>query len=553
MEKPEMEEKKATKDTKLTGEDRDQSGFSRRSFLVGAAAAGASMAAVARFAYAEHRPASTAAAKVAPKETFTADVVVCGTGSSGMAAAVRAGELGAKVIVLEKLPESFLGGSSAFTSALFAVGSSMTPKGGDTKTVEQAYKEQIEYHRYAANARVLHRFMSRSGATIDWLISQGIEFSLHESNAPNTHFYVTPQGKVGEGSTGWGLKVLYGKGKAHGVKYLFETPATELVMKDGKVASVIATKKNGDRIAIHAPVVVIATGGYSDSKELFDRFTVYNFDSFESYGLAGRTGDGIKLGLSVGAALHHPQAISYCNPKLTGEQEVAEVNVCCCKQQPLIWVNESAVRFADEGTIDDWTQNGQAIALQRKMFTIADRALFERIQSNGVWHGEPLTNLQPGVPLPNLLEKIDRKVAVHNSATFKADTVEKLALLLGLDPKALADTVDTYNTYVASGKDTEFGKRAEWLLPIKQAPFYGFRTKLAFFNTIGGLKVDEYTRVLAKADGRPIPGLYACGSDAGGVFGYSYDITIAPGTMQGWCSTSGLAAAEDAVQRYIKA
>jgi len=46
--------------------------------------------------------------------------------------------------------------------------------------------------------------------------------------------------------------------------------------------------------------------------------------------------------------------------------------------------------------------------------------------------------------------------------------------------------------------------------------------------------------------------VYACGSDAGGIFGYYYDISIAPGVMQGWCSTSGLLAAEDAVRKYLK-
>jgi len=550
-----MEEERETKETELHRTDRQQTAFSRRNFLLGAAASGMCLTGIgsAQCLAVTDNQAGAATAKAVPqKEALTADVVVCGTGSSGMAAAVRAGELGAKVIVLEKLPQMYMGGSSAFTSALFAVGSSMTKKQGVTKTVEECYKEQIEYHRYAANARVLRRFLGRSGATIDWLISQGIQFSLHESNAPNTHFYLTPKGSVGEGGTAFGLQALYAKGKEHGVQFLFETPVTELTMKNGKVAGVIAVGQNSACIAIHAPVVIIATGGYSDSKELFERFTVYNYDSLETYGVAGRTGDGIKLGLSAGAALHHPDAVSFCNPKLPGEGEVSLVNVACCKQQPLVWVNELGVRFADEGTIVDWTLNGQAISLQRKIFTIADTAIFDRIRSHGVWHGEPVTDLQPGTPQPDLFAKINRKLAEPNSIAFKADSVEKLAALLGLDPMVLVNTIDTYNGYAASGKDVDFCKPAEWLLPIKQPPFYGFRAKLAFFNTLGGLKVDEFTRVIAKANGFPIPGLYACGSDGGGVFGHSYDVTLAPGTMQGWCSTSGLLAAEDAVQRYLK-
>jgi fumarate reductase flavoprotein subunit len=174
------------------------------------------------------------------------------------------------------------------------------------------------------------------------------------------------------------------------------------------------------------------------------------------------------------------------------------------------------------------------------------------MKSQGLWNGVALTGPLPDQPLPDIYEKIEQKLAQPNPIAFKADSIEKLASLMGLDPKALADTISVYNGYVAAGRDLDFDKPAKWLLPLKQPPFYGFSVKLAFHNTLGGLKVDELTRVLAKADGQPIPGLYACGSDAGGIWGHYYDMINAPGEMQGWCSTSGLMAAEDAVQRYLK-
>jgi fumarate reductase flavoprotein subunit len=169
-----------------------------------------------------------------------------------------------------------------------------------------------------------------------------------------------------------------------------------------------------------------------------------------------------------------------------------------------------------------------------------------------VWNGARLTDLQPGKPVPDLYEKINEKLAEANPVAFKADSIEELARHMGLDPKALADTISVYNGYAASGQDLDFDKPAKWLLPLKQPPFYGFSVRLALHNTLGGLKVDEFTRVLAKAGRRPIPGLYACGSDAGGIWGHYYDWINAKGEMQGWCSTSGLMAAEDAVQRYLK-
>jgi fumarate reductase flavoprotein subunit len=410
----------------------------------------------------------------------------------------------------------------------------------------------MDYQRCASNARVLRRYLSRSGATIDWLISQGVEFTPLQPNNPNTHFYVNTGPDKSLGGARQGIQTLYAKGRGYGVKFLFETSAKELVMKNGKVAGVVAVKENGDRIAINAPVVVIATGGYANSREMFERFTTYNYDSLETWGLGGRTGDGINMALSAGAALHLPAAVTFGGLTLHREREASRVNVVGCRQQPLVWVNESARRFADEGTIVDWTPCGEAASLQRKVFTIADTALFDTMKAHGVWNGMPLTDMQPGNPLPDLYEKLDQKLAEPNPVAFKADTIEELAKLMGLDPKTLTDTIATYNGYAEAGRDLDFDKPAQWMFPLKQPPFYGFSVKLAFHNTVGGPKVDEQARVLAKADGQPIPGLYAAGSDAGGVFGHYYSISIAPGEMQGWCSTSGLMAAEDAVQRYLK-
>jgi fumarate reductase flavoprotein subunit len=545
----------AIKNSEAGKRERPESGFSRRDFLAGAAVA--SMASTEggpgqglSAADKQAKPASNKAPT--SEETLSADVVVCGTGSAGMAAAVRAGELGAKVIVLEKVAESLVGGSSALTAGLFAVESTMTKKKGITNTADALFLKQIDYHRYACNARVLRKYLDRSGATVDWLLSQGVDLLLPDPPYnPNTHFYADAKGGISEGSAGRGLKVLYARGKKYGVKFMFQAPATELAMKNGKVTGVVATKPNGNWVKVAAPVVIIATGGYA-SKEMFDRFTVYNFENLAPYGIPGRTGDGIKMGLSAGAALHHPGAVNFCNPKIPGEKDESLVNVTCAKQQPFVWVNESGVRFANEATILDWTLNGQAIALQQKVFSIADTAIFDHMKTKGVWHRQPMTNMEPGTPLPNLYVEIDRKLAEPNPVAFKADSLENLASLMGVDPKALKDTVDTYNSYAAGGKDLDFGKPAEWLLPFQQPPFYAFSMKLAFYNTIGGLKVDDAARVLAKAGGKAIPGLYACGSDAGGIFGYYYDISIAPGVMQGWCTTSGLLAAEDAVLKYLK-
>ena len=78
----------------------------------------------------------------------------------------------------------------------------------------------------------------------------------------------------------------------------------------------------------------------------------------------------------------------------------------------------------------------------------------------------------------------------------------------------------------------------------------GFKTVLAWYNSVGGLKVDTDCRVIG-TDFNPIPGLYAAGSDAGGLFGACYDVVVAPASCQAWARASGKWAAEHAVQGYI--
>ena len=66
-----------------------------------------------------------------------------------------------------------------------------------------------------------------------------------------------------------------------------------------------------------------------------------------------------------------------------------------------------------------------------------------------------------------------------------------------------------------------------------------------FYTTCGGIKVNEKTQVLDE-EGQVIGGLYAGGSDAGGLYGDSYDVKFAPGSQAAWAVNSGRLAMKDA-------
>ena len=96
----------------------------------------------------------------------------------------------------------------------------------------------------------------------------------------------------------------------------------------------------------------------------------------------------------------------------------------------------------------------------------------------------------------------------------------------------------------------EYNKPAEFLSPVKTGPYYAFEQALAYFTTVGGLKVSNDAQVIDK-DGKVIPGLYAGGSDAGGIYGDTYDVGLAAGSQVGWAVNSGRMAAQHAAT-YLK-
>ena len=80
-----------------------------------------------------------------------ADVVVVGSGVSGLAAALEAAQGGARVAVFEKQPS--IGGTSNFFEGIFAVGSAMQKEKYIAYSPDQAFKNFMEYNHWRVNAR----------------------------------------------------------------------------------------------------------------------------------------------------------------------------------------------------------------------------------------------------------------------------------------------------------------------------------------------------------------------------------------------------------------
>jgi len=107
---------------------------------------------------------------------------------------------------------------------------------------------------------------------------------------------------------------------------------------------------------------------------------------------------------------------------------------------------------------------------------------------------------------------------VSTGITVQADTIEGLAEQIGVDPATLADTLNTWNTYVANQKDEDFGRDTGMENDLSQAPYYAIKIAPGIHHTMGGVKIDTSAEVISK-EGEPIPGLFAAGEVTGGVHG----------------------------------
>jgi fumarate reductase flavoprotein subunit len=119
-----------------------------------------------------------------------------------------------------------------------------------------------------------------------------------------------------------------------------------------------------------------------------------------------------------------------------------------------------------------------------------------------------------------------------------------------VDPGVLKSTVDEYNGFCDKKHDDLFAKDPRYLRPLKGPKFYAVKAHTVFLGTMGGIKINHNTEVIDKKEA-VIPGLYAAGFDAGGMYGDSYHISVASGSSSGFAVNSGRIAGKS-ILNYIK-
>ncbi len=467
------------------------------------------------------------------------DAVIVGAGACGLTSAVTLAEKGARIAVFEKQPS--IGGTSVNFRGTFAVESEMQKARCITYSRDEAFKNIMEYSHWLANARLVRAIVDESSRTIPWLQNLGVIFTSVVSNiprSPETYHLIKNSGEDV-------VKALAARANALGVTIRTSAPVKQIILEADRVAGGIV-EENGRDMKINSKAVIISSGGYANNVEWIKKFTGLDLDvNLFPIGNIGKMGDGIRMAHEIGAA---SEGIGVLEMLRTGkEQPGTMTHIGFAAVQPDLWINEQGERFCDESvTFDDTSMGNAAIKQGGWGYTILDASILKQLMEKGIEKAMAL-DFPPGSLLSNLAREIEEAPANRPDEVFQADSIAGLARKINVNPSILQATIEQYNHFCEQGHDELFAKDMRYLRPLRGPRFFAVRTQTVFLGTLGGVKINEKTEVLDKS-GNIIPGLYAGGFDAGGMYGDSYNIKYSTGLCSSFALNSGRLAGKNALK-----
>jgi 3-oxosteroid 1-dehydrogenase len=316
-----------------------------------------------------------------------------------------------------------------------------------------------------------------------------------------------------------------------GIPIWREASAVELVLEGDRPVGLVV-ERGGKQERIEARrAVFLGAGGFARSEELRQQYQRHPISASWTSAHPGDLGDGLRLGLSAGAATALMDEAWWGPSSLLSPEGPAIFHVSERSKPGSLIVDSSAKRYFNESM--DYVLAGQTMYERHaEVPAIPSYLIFDQRYRNRYPFGANLPGRTPQ-------ELID-------SGYFKrADTLEDLAQLCGLQPEVLRTTIEQFNNYARKGVDPDFHRGDNpydryygdprvrpnaCLAPIEKPPFYAVELVPGDLGTKGGLVTDEHGRVL-REDGTPIPGLYASGNTTASVMGRRYPgpgVTLAP-------------------------
>ena len=490
------------------------------------------------------------------------EVIVVGSGGGGVFAAIRLGMAGYKVTLLERNWE--IGGSTKYGANVFQnFGGHRQANELEWALPEFPYDPEklveylLERQNFSGDLKLLHEMAVQGPRCIDWMIDnlglnwhgasqaptasgQMVLFDENETFIPNINRFDVYQTYL----------------DAAGVDVRVETEVIAFVADaEGSVIGVKVEDDEGIKFLKANRAVCLHAGGFELNRALMTKYcpncshVIANIAT-----MPYATGEIFRMGLGVGADVSGFDCMGAFDsgiwwkdydeydPWFAAYPHNSDGNTIL--RQPWLRINKLGERvpyFSTRGTSYPWVPRlGKTISAD----PLCDQASLEMSQPDGRtfvcfdakgydlcmedyfeericrWVGRDpfgeLGGLSESQKWYTLFEW-----AVENGGIKKADTIEGLEAMLGLEPGLLVENVNKWNEACASGEDymVAFKYPPEWLIAIDTPPYYGAVVGGNPFGTKCGLMIDPKMHVLKAEDHKPIKGLYAGWHTAGGSSG----------------------------------
>jgi len=524
------------------------------------------------------------------------DVVVIGSGASGLTAALSAASRGASVAVLERGRK--FGGSSALSGGqLWVPNNRFQKKAGVGDSVSLATRYLTRLARGRVDHSFIDSFVRNSPKALDFVVANtplqvalreglpdyhpewdgalkggrtldpglfdgstlGDEYStiLHNPqyhlpgglHTTSLEFEMLMRGDAVPGLKGRKPSILaLGEALVGGLRkglIDLEVPlflshrAIKLLLDGGRVSGVEVLSGTGRLVVRARRGVVLAAGGFEWNPDMKNAYL--SAPSENSAGCVTNTGDGVNMGIGVGGATSLMEEAWWFTLILKPGEKRGWLATSERTLPGSIMVNSKGKRFANEAM--NYSDLGrEMLACDPASYSFGNIPAY-LIFDSGYLARYPVAG--------------ERKKALE--FLVRGDSIASLATKLGIDGKNLESTVTEFNRNAVLGRDPEYHRGESYydrhwgdpsapnptLGPLTKPPFYGVRMLAGDIGTKGGLATDGAGRVLGPG-GRAIEGLYAVGNSSASVMGPGY---AGSGATLGPCITFGYLSGIDCTSR----
>ena len=493
------------------------------------------------------------------------DVVVLGFGGAGATTAIVAAQNGASVVVLEKNPEDAHISNTRMSGGIFHC----PFKDGDPKALKAyakamfsgeniPWKEEGEIPEYSDGLAQLWADLSPSNLefmqSLDPEFIGGSQPGFDKASFPdfpgakdsrynayratytkrmknfNQVSYKQPKAETSSGEAFWLCLAEGVKKQGDKIRVVWEAPANELLKNaKGEIVGAVAQHK-GKKLFVRArKAVVLCTGGYEYSPAMRSAFLEGpGKNGWAFYGTTSNTGDGIAMGMAVGAGL---QKVGKSAARVIVPTQVTFNGLRLGSITPSVGSPNSFVvdnfgkRYEAETKVTDNPSRYffYKAAVQFDITSLSyPRTPSWMIFDETLRASKPLVGLGISVVGYGLVDwDKDNLKAIESGLILKADTIEELAEKIRnhpenksrMVPENLVETVKRFNQFCDDKKDADFGRRAATLGKVEKGPFYAMPLVAGGPNTKGGLLANADRQVLTW-EGEPIPHLYCVGEIA---------------------------------------